>query len=175
MPSFRKIVAASSYGSNILHKIQTKVERNLSKDRMKHPRRLKASTKPLGEPNIYIIFSSSKHQHRPWGPPSLLFSQNQGVFLPGGRANQPGREANHSHPFITEVNIWWSCKSTSPYAFIGCSKDNFSFIFKHQRFETRDDVHNMESLRQAKEQCTLPNNYLNNALYSSFTVKFPDT
>jgi len=64
--------------------------------------------------------------------------------------------------FITDVNIWCSCKSTSLYVSIGSRKKNF--IFKQQRFETRNGVYNMESVRQTKEQCTLKNNFLNNEL-----------
>jgi len=85
MPSFRRIVAASSSGSIILHKIHRKVARNLPKDRTKHPRRLRASNKPLGEPKIHVIFSSPKRQQRPWAPPILVSNQNLvGVFPEGG-------------------------------------------------------------------------------------------
>jgi len=165
MPSFRRIVAASSSGSIILHKIHRKVARNLPKDRTKHPRRLKASTKPLGEPKIHVIFSSPKRQHRPWAQPILLSSQNLGVFG-GGGGGRIIRDVKLTTHFLLQQRLIFggAVNLVSPHAFTGCSKTKFSFFFKHQRIETRNDVHSMESVRQTKEQCTLKNNFLNNEL-----------
>jgi len=44
------------------------------------------------------------------------YSMDSGVLSPG--IKRPGRDIDHSPPFIAEIKNWWSCTSTLRHVFM---------------------------------------------------------
>jgi len=63
------------------------------------------------------IFSSPPAPNRLWGPDSLLSDVYQ-MFFPQG-IKRPGRKANQSPPYNTEVKNAWRYISTPPMSLHG--------------------------------------------------------
>jgi len=94
-------------------------------------------------------YSSPKRPHRPWGPPSLLFSGSR-------RSVQGGKTVSHLHlvvrlrlsgairllPYMSPLNVLsgtkvkneWSFTSTSLLCFRGLDRDKFTLFFCRNSF-----------------------------------------
>jgi hypothetical protein len=82
---------------------------------------------------VYRYSQEINYQH----PATWLISWIKGQWVPGGKVNRPGREADHSPPPSTDVKKEWSYTSVRPYSFMSrtrttlnlpctCSRDNVS-------------------------------------------------
>ena len=69
------------------------------------------------------FLSSPKHPDRLWGPDFILLIGYWGSFL---EVNSPGRDFDHSLPFIDEFKNEWSCTSIPPLSLHGMGRENYT-------------------------------------------------
>jgi hypothetical protein len=71
------------------------------------------------------FLSSTKRLRCPWAPTSPIGDQHRGLFRRGKK--RPGREADYSLPYTTQLKNEWRCTYTPPYTFISCTGTTLPF------------------------------------------------